>query len=108
MDSNENGEYYVKVTDDKRCINTSEVITYLNTRILSNSLSLVEVYPNPTSSRLIINTSGSPFKAELFDLLESLTNTSLDVKSDISTLVNGIYILLVQIESSASIYRNQK
>ena len=93
MDSNENGEYYVKVTDDKRCINTSEVITYLNTRILSNSLSLVEVYP--TSSRLIINTSGSPLKAELFDLLESRTNTSMDVKSDISTLVNGIYIILV-------------
>ena len=108
MYPNENREYYVKVTVDKYCIDTLEVIAYHNTWILSSSLFLVVEHPNPTSSSLIINTSGSPFKAELFDLLESLTNTSLDVKSDISTLVNGIYILLVQIESSTSIYRNQK
>lgn len=93
MDPNENGEYYVKDTDDKRCINTSEVITYLNTRILSNSLSLVEVYPNPTSPRLIINTSGSPFKAELFDLLGSHMNTNLDAQSDVFIIANRIYFI---------------
>ena len=89
---NENREYYVKVTVDKYCIDTLEVIAYHNTWILSSSLFLVEEYTNPTSSRLIINTSGSPFKAELFDLLGSYMNTNLDDQSDVSIIANGIYI----------------
>lgn len=108
MYPNENREYYVKVTVDKYCIDTLKVIAYHNTWILSSSLFLVVEHPNPTSSSLIINTSGSPFKAELFDLLGIHMNTNLDAQSDVSIIANGIYILVVQIESSTSIHRIQK
>ena len=104
----ENGDYYVVVSNESDCLNASDVITYLNTSVESITPLEVNVFPNPTYSDLFINVEGSIFKAELFDLMGRRLKSNLGSTNDISNLINGIYILVINLEERTIVYRIEK
>lgn len=105
---NENGDYYVEITDENGCGNTSNIVSFISTAIEMISSANINIHPNPTSGDLMINTNGADFKAEIFDLQGRCVATNLNGSNDISHLVNGIYLLIIQQEESTFVYKIQK
>jgi len=94
----EDGEYYVEVTDQNGCTNTSNILTFINTATSTIPTSDVQIYPNPTTG--LIKIEGLEFEQlEIIDVYgQSLLKIDNLVPSiDINHLPNGAYIVRLQI-----------
>lgn len=104
----ENGEYYLEVTDENECINTSNVISYIATLTNEKIHQDILIYPNPTTGELIIDSENPNFEAELFDVYGKSIISNLKRSNDIAYLSDGIYILKLRQENRKFVFKIQK
>lgn len=102
---NENGDYYLEVTNENGCIGSSNVVNFINTSIETTNLSGLNIYPNPTTGELIIDLDNALFEAEMFDVYGKRVRTDMSLKNDISNLENGIYFLIIQREENTAVFK---
>ncbi|MEM7104888.1 MAG: T9SS type A sorting domain-containing protein [Bacteroidota bacterium] len=102
---NENGDYYVEVTNENGCMGISNTVSFVSTSVEIITSSEILVYPNPTNGELVIDTEGANFKAELFDIFGRLVVSNLKPVNDISSLGSGIYIMTVQRNDHTSVFK---
>ena len=84
--------------------NTSKVITVVNSASVSNfEMSVIQVYPNPTTNNVILDLSGYTCDVVLFDMLgrtlSSFQNLTGSTEINLSQLSAGVYFLRCTSES---------
>jgi len=102
------GEYYVLVTNENSCENSSNTIDVMITSTFALESNRISIYPNPSTQNLVIDSKGIIFKADLFDLVGNRVMINLKDVNDISILDNGMYILVMQLENDILIKKVQK
>jgi hypothetical protein len=97
------GEYYVQVTDSNGCSINSYSILFLVDFVSEDTFS-VNVYPNPTSGKLIIDSSEDFNSILVFNLLGktvyTFNNTRINntlTTIDLSYLQKGIYFIQIEV-----------
>ncbi len=97
----QNGNYQVEVTDANGCTNRSGPIAVENLAV-GNSLineSGITIYPNPAGNKLYIN-SQAPVNCTITTPHgQILKITEQQTEIDISSLPNGMYILILSDEN---------
>lgn len=97
-----NGNYAVIVLDTNGCIDTSDCQQITGIGIASYSVSsLLQVYPNPASDNVTVNTGTTIVDAlEVLDvtgkLLESRQPNSTSVQIDLASYADGVYFIRVK------------
>jgi hypothetical protein len=96
------GNYYVIVTDTSGCISdTSNIIFVLITDLgsLTSDINSVQIFPNPASNKLQIETTQKSF-IEILNLqgqiIKSFNSYESHTNVDISTLARGMYFVKVK------------
>jgi len=95
-----NGDYFVQVTDSFGCSNNSDTVSIIVLGIENNHRTIANVYPNPTTDKIIIELTSSN-KVHTLILLNSLgeimqtkqLNNALKYEFDLHGLAKGIYYL---------------
>jgi hypothetical protein len=97
------GEYYVQVTDSNGCSINSYSILFLVDFVSEDTFS-VNIYPNPTSGKLIIDSSEDFNSILVFNLLGetvyTFNNTRINntlTTIDLSYLQKGIYFIQIEV-----------
>jgi hypothetical protein len=103
----ESGDYYVKITDNNLCSNSSNIVQYVYTAFEGDRISNeMRLYPNPAGNKLFISLSGHHGEVSVVlintdgkivltqDVDQLLQSNTGEV--DVSSLKNGIYIIKIQ------------
>ncbi|MCB9173829.1 MAG: S8 family peptidase [Flavobacteriales bacterium] len=102
-----NGDYFLTVTDSFSCVNYSDTITLLTVgnHDFENEIE-ISIYPNPTTSTLnIISSNNEPiFKLNLLDVtgknIQTIKPHDSVVKLNLKGLSEGVYFLQLVLEKS--------
>lgn len=100
-----NGDYFLTVTDSFLCLNYSDTITLLTVgnKELDNDFE-IKIYPNPTSRLLNITSAKNEpiFTLNLLDVsgknLQFVKPNSNNLTLNLSNLPNGIYFLKIELK----------
>ncbi|MCO6500472.1 MAG: S8 family peptidase [Vicingus serpentipes] len=95
------GDYFVQVTDSFGCKNNSDTVNVVILGIENNFQTIANVYPNPTTDKIIIELTSSN---EIHTILllnslgetiqtKQLNNNELKHEFDLSELAKGVYYL---------------
>ena len=107
-----NGTYPVMLVATNNCNSDTirQDVTVLTVGMSENAAALIEVFPNPASDVININTGGAPVdKITISDLtgreLYETTNVLSITSIDISHLRTGVYMLICHIKGATLNYR---
>ena len=92
-----NGNYYVKITSNILCSNTSAAYTVVNIGLNEENLSGFEMYPNPATDRLTFNVQGSA-EVRILDAAGRLVYTGFvegKYSLDVQDWARGVYMVQV-------------
>ena len=92
-----NGTYYVKITSNILCSNTSAAYTVVNIGLNEENLSGFEMYPNPATDRLTFNVQGSA-EVRILDAAGRLVYTGFvegKYSLDVQDWARGVYLVQV-------------
>ena len=92
-----NGTYYVKITSNILCSNTSAAYTVVNIGLNEENLSGFEMYPNPATDRLTFNVQGSA-EVRILDAAGRLVYTGFvegKYSLDVQDWARGVYMVQV-------------
>ena len=92
-----NGTYYVKITSNILCSNTSAAYTVVNIGLNEENLSGFEMYPNPATDRLTFNVQGSA-EVRVLDAAGRLVYTGFvegKYALDVQDWARGVYMVQV-------------
>ena len=92
-----NGNYYVKITSNILCSNTSAAYTVVNIGLNEENLSGFEMYPNPATDRLTVNVQGSA-EVRILDAAGRLVYTGFvegKYSLDVQDWARGVYMVQV-------------
>ena len=92
-----NGNYYVKITSNILCSNTSAAYTVVNIGLNEENLSGFEMYPNPATDRLTFNVQGSA-EVRILDAAGRLVYTGFvegKYSLDVQDWARGVYLVQV-------------
>lgn len=98
----ENGEYAVVLTNSNGCSSTSDCYV-INTLDVKNNPLLdkqITLYPNPTSSNIIIQTDLETKNIVVLDLQGKKLLESTSKQVDLSRLSSGIYLIKVELPNN--------
>ncbi|MBI2280825.1 MAG: S8 family peptidase [Bacteroidetes bacterium] len=100
-----NGDYFLTVTDSFLCLNYSDTITLLTVgNIEFDNGFEIKIYPNPTSRLLNITSTKSEqvFTLNLLDVsgknIQTIKPVSNNLMLDLSNLPNGVYFLQLKLK----------
>ena len=99
------GFYFVEVTDSNGCSAASYPYEYVITNIEINNINNINIYPNPTNSKLFIKSSSSIRKIAIYSLLgkkvfeQKIDNMKRLNIIDLSDMCKGIYLIEIQVEN---------
>ena len=103
-----NGDYFLTVTDSFSCVNYSDTISILTigTENLTENNKEVLIYPNPANQQLFIQlqTVEPLVKVEMFDVFGKMVfNKSINnhqiVELNLSNLSKGVYLLQLSLQN---------
>ncbi|MEO9474405.1 MAG: Ig-like domain-containing protein [Cyclobacteriaceae bacterium] len=105
--------YYVEGVDANGYATPEKAEIAVECTILSTSelQSRIEVYPNPTSEKLIISHLMDDFTFEVFDIMgkhvkvEVLRSESGSTELDVSSLAGGVYLINYQLKGETKVLR---
>ncbi len=111
----EHGEYWVVVTDENACSATSNSQSVTIVSVIENIFSSLEVFPNPTMGKVYINNPGE-FQVDritltnilgsvIFDQRYDHNNMKEQLEIDISSQMNGVYVIKVFINEKSYCYK---
>lgn len=105
--------YYVEGVDANGYATPEKVEIVVECTILSTSelQSRIEIYPNPTSERLVISHMMNDFTFETFDIMgkrvkvDVLRSHSGSTELDVSSLAGGVYLINYQLKGETKVLR---
>lgn len=104
----ENGNYSVEITNSNNCVSTSLIYSYQSTGIVEN-LGLVNIYPNPTSGLITLNSFSSNLLIKVYDAKGSLllteSTSSISTEINLNEFENGIYYIHISTNESSFVQK---
>jgi|GEM_PF-3312173 len=103
-----NGNYAVVLTNAAGCSDTSVCVTIANIGIKEIAGTGVSIYPNPTSSDVVINFPSNSASIEVMDATGKVVSTSTITTGGKVTLADfnrGIYYIRLNTENATSIHK---
>jgi len=103
-----NGNYAVVLTNAAGCSDTSVCVTIANIGIKEIAGTGVSIYPNPTSSDVVINFPSNSASIEVMDATGKVVSTSTITTGGKVTLADfnrGIYYIRLNTENGTSIHK---
>jgi hypothetical protein len=105
-----NGKYRVEITDVNGCKSKSALFDYYITALANSNISNnIEIFPNPASDEVELKgdfLSNCNYEILLLNSYGQIQKQQKNIKIiDLLSLRNGMYIVLVKIENSETIYK---